>query len=377
MRKAFEDELLRVIRRVVTGTECGEVAEIKVNNELFAFAERHQLEHLVGYLRFADGDTEQGMPFMTSLSLTTQQASAAIELSRAFSDEMIPHILLKGTVLRKLYPEEWMRNGCDVDVLVQPCDLDRAGRVLCGLGYEDQKVVTVHDVGYHRDPLRIELHYKLIEDYRIPKVAEMLENIWTFARPTEERDPYALSLPDEVFYLYQVAHMAKHFGDGGCGIRALLDLWVLNHRCEYDRDTRLRLLCTAGMADFEKMMLRISEYWFAGGDGEDLEFIERFILDGGAYGASENGRAVQMVRKGRLGYLCSRLFMPYSELARKYPTLEKHPYLLPVYEVRRWFSALGRKRGEYVSELKDDLCSTEEKKNIDKMLETLGLSELR
>ena len=69
--------------------------------------------------------------------------------------------------------------------------------------------------------------------------------------------------------------------------------------------------------------------------------------------------------------------MPYSELARKYPTLEKHPCLLPVYEVRRWFSALGRKRGEYVSELKDDLRSTEEKKNIDKMLETLGLSELR
>lgn len=382
MRKNYESELLNVIRTVVCGENGGamdgafDCLSSDERTALMRLAYRHQITHLVAYALYMKESMARAQGFFESLAFTTQQMAAAEEISAALSARRLQHLLLKGSVMRRLYPEAWMRNGCDVDILVKKEELDAAGEVLEELGFEKQGVVTVHDVGYLRDEIRIELHYLLIEDYRIPTAYEVLRHVWELAKPSED-NAYAFEMPDELFYFYHVAHMAKHFGDGGCGIRAVLDLWILNHRCSFDRQARELLLERGALIAFEKKMLNLAEYWFGNGSAEGLDFIEQYVLSGGAYGASENGRAVSMVRKGRLGYIWSRLFMPYSELARKYPTLEKYPFLLPFYEVRRWLFALGKKRGEYASELRDGLRSTEEKKNVDKMLDTLGLSEFR
>ena len=36
--------------------------------------------------------------------------------------------------------------------------------------------------------------------------------------------------------------MAKHFENGGCGVRPFIDLWILNHRRPFDRAKRESLL---------------------------------------------------------------------------------------------------------------------------------------
>ena len=255
MRRDFENDLLNIIRAIVVDMDNARAAEIAnaakgsvadgVSDRLSSLrplAKHHQLEHFVDYALSCAGDVEATSDFYTSLSITTQQAIAAKEISAVFSREGIDHILLKGTVIRSLYPEGWMRNSCDIDVLVHEEELERARDLALQLGYQQVGIKSDHDIALYRDFLHIELHYRLIEDFRMASVAAVLDNIWDYAYASEE-NKHSFLLPDHVSYLYHIAHAAKHFGDGGCGIRPVLDTWILNNRCEFDLCT-LGLFCT-------------------------------------------------------------------------------------------------------------------------------------
>ena len=74
---------------------------------------------------------------------------------------------------------------------------------------------------------------------------------------------------------------------------------------------------------------------------ETLLQLQSFLLHGGVYGSTDNRVALNQTKKGgKFGYLRSRVFIPFAKLARYYPILEKHPWLMPVMQVRRWFMLL-------------------------------------
>ena len=61
-------------------------------------------------------------------------------------------------------------------------------------------------------------------------------------------------------------------------------------------------------------------------------------MRGGVYGSTDNRVAIQQKKRGgRLGYVFSRMFIPYEKLKRYYPILEKHKWLTPFMQIRRWF----------------------------------------
>ena len=385
MRKGYENNLLDLIRAIVIDGDNARAAEIActaratsvdTNSEydlLYSFAKWHQIQHLVDYAMHCVQDSVATSNFYSSASMTIQQADAARKASETFSNAEIDHILLKGTVIRDLYPERWMRNSCDIDILVRDEDLAKASDVLKGLGYEQIELVTIHDISFYKGILHIELHYRLIEDFRIAEAAAILNNLWDYAVPTKE-SKHMFVLPDDLAYLYHVAHMAKHFGDGGCGIRPVLDTWILNNRWEHDRAVRDVLLKQAGLDKFEDAIRRLSEYWFGSGSAEGLADIERYIFKGGAYGNSEQRHKVKKSRTGRLGYILSRAFMGYKPLCYKYPVLKKHPYLFPIMEIWRWHEFFGTNHKNHAKELKDTLKMSED---VKEMIRELGLSEFR
>lgn len=102
-------------------------------------------------------------------------------------------------------------------------------------------------------------------------------------------------MPDEYFYFYHIAHMAKHFvGTGGCGIRPFLDIWILNNRINFDREKRANLLSDGELDVFAKQAELLAEIWF--GTAEHTEItkqMEEYILRGGVYGTNENRITVQ------------------------------------------------------------------------------------
>ena len=55
-----------------------------------------------------------------------------------------------------------------------------------------------------------------------------------------------------------------------------------------------------------------------------------YILGSGTYGTAKNHVENEVARRGKLGYLLSRAFMPYGLMCTLYPVLKKAPVLLPL-----------------------------------------------
>ncbi len=148
------------------------------------------------------------------------------QICQALKKANISFIPLKGSVIRRYYPEPWMRTSCDIDILVKETDLSRAVDVLSvSLKYTSGEK-TSHDIKMHSENgVHLELHDSLIESDVVGKADIPLQNVWNYAQRVEQTSQYTLI--DEMFYYYHIAHMAKHFIHGGCGIRPFVDLFYL------------------------------------------------------------------------------------------------------------------------------------------------------
>ena len=263
-------------------------------------------------------------------------------LCAAFEKAQIPFLPLKGSVIRKYYPEEWMRTSCDIDILVHREDLDSAISCLANHYHYTEKERATHDVSlYSPSGIHVELHFDLVEEGRANNAIDVLKTVWENVT-LHENSVYWYDMSDEYFYFYHIAHMAKHFENGGCGIRPFIDLWILDNVAKVDRSACDTLLAKGDLLKFAKTSRTLSEIWF-GGKTPDVVSLELqdYILHGGVYGSTDNRVALQQTKRGgRLGYLLSRIFVSSDRLKRYYPILEKHSWLMPVMQVRRWFMLL-------------------------------------
>lgn len=314
--------------------------------KLFRFSKAHDLVHLVGYALIKNDlikNDEIKAKFQNQMLLAFYRyEKISFELGRlrrTLDEAQVPFVPLKGAVLQQYYPEPWMRTSCDIDVLVHEEDLQRAVSYLTdnhGYSYTSQ---SSHDVSiFSQNGNHIELHYDLLGDNTIGSSETVLKKIWDVA-VRSDNGKYQHELPDEMFYFYHIAHMAKHFvSTGGCGIRPFLDIWILNHCVDFDREKRDKLLSDGGLSVFAKRAELLSEVWF--GNAEHTEItkqMETYILRGGMYGTNANRIAVQQQKKGgKVKYALSKIFIPYNVIKFHYPILQKHRWLTPIMEVRRW-----------------------------------------
>lgn len=384
------ERIALAMMNLIAGEVCGKTvnsSEYVLSDEeladLYRLSKSHDLAHLVGdaliknELIPKDGIRAK---FEKQIILSVYRYERIhhelMRVKAAFSEAEIPFLPLKGSVIRQYYPEPWMRTSCDIDILVPERSLGRAAAVLTAkLSYrEDEK--GSHDIGFFSESgVHLELHYSLMEEKRIGTAEKVLQSVWNSVSPVAGSTEYMLS--DEMYYYYHIAHMAKHFADGGCGVRPFLDIWILNHRVPYDREKRNALLKKGGLSAFAKEAENLSEVWFgdAGYTGISGQ-MEQYLLGGGVYGNTENRVAVQQVRKGgKFRYALSRIWLPYDVLKFHYPSLEGKRFLLPVYEMRRWGKLLFRGgAGRSVKELKLNSATTgEEQIQTREMLRKLGL----
>ena len=349
-----------------------------------ALARRHDLAHL-----FALGLKKNGLLGEGSGELENELFRAVVryeqlnyELARigeTLEQAQIPFLPLKGSVLRRYYPEPWMRTSCDIDVFVHEEDLDRALAALAEvLPYRMGEVSPYVTQIFTQHGQNIELHRGLVESDQIDRASAVLSTVWDTAIL---RDGWRFwyEMPDELFYFYHIAHMAKHFENGGCGIRPFLDIWVLTHRVPHDRVRREKLLADGGLAAFAKHAAHLSDVWFGSGThDETTRRLEQFVLHGGLYGSQDNRISIQQVKLGgKQGYLRSRVWLSYEKMKRFYPSLDGKPALLPVYEVYRWGRLLfcgGVSRS--VNELRTSSSISEERSEAARLLLLeLGLHE--
>ena len=388
MENRGQELFFHLIASAVSGcplsAEEGALYDSAMLPEMTALARYHDLTHLLalglrnnGLLTLENGELEKEI-FHAAFrfeQLNYELTSICRTLERA----QVPFIPLKGSVLRQYYPEPWMRTSCDIDVFVHEEDLDGATAALAdALDYRIE-TKSAHDVQiFTPSGQHIELHFNLIEDHRIKGASAILNRVWDAAVPCGGWT-YQYEMPDELFYFYHIAHMAKHIENGGCGIRPFLDIWVLMHYVPHDRDRREQLLADGGLSVFAGQAERLAEIWFGNGVRDDTAcHLENYIINGGVYGNLVNQISVQQIKQGgRLRYACSQIWLPYEALKWAYPSLERKPQLLALYELRRWGRLLfidGIGRG--LSKLRlNSSISNECTANVRELLSALGLAE--
>ena len=337
---------------------------------LYRLSKAHDVVHIVAKaLSDIDklGNDEISRKFQKAMFMAVYRYEASkYELTRieeVFEAEKIPFIKLKGSVIRNYYPEPWLRTSCDIDILIHEEMTAQASECLTQkLDYE-QKGKGSHDISFFSPAdVHLELHYDLIENSVSESNATVLKNIWNTSR-VKDGAFFQHEMADEMFYFYHIAHMAKHFVHGGCGIKPFIDLFLMRRKFSLDETYRTSLLEQGGLRKFAEQAEALSEVWFDHKPHTDLtKSMEDYILSGGVYGNLENQVVIQQLKKGgKFQYMLSRIWLPLNSLKFRYPILNKHKWLLPVCEVSRWVELLfnGRfkrttKELEVISGLTDE-----------------------
>ena len=171
----------------------------------------------------------------------------------------------------------------------------------------------------------------------------MLSKAWDYAIPKDDTG-IEFVLPGELDYLYHIAHMAKHFVHGGCGIRSVLDQYMLKNKYNSLEQIINEHLKSSGLDVFEDKINKLSQIWFGNQSmTSDLEPLSEFVINGGLYGSSKQGTAVKRISQSRTRYYIERIFQPYSTMKQQYRVLIRIPILLPLFWVIRWFKLVNKK----------------------------------
>ena len=339
--------LFALLRSAICGTK---LTEEDRNNyspdllyDLLKISSKHDLDHLIVFglkqNELIDGDNSDIEKCIFKALYRYELLKCEYEnICSALEKAQIPFLPLKGSVIRKYYPEAWMRTSCDIDVLIHERDAENAKSVLVdeyGYAYHGK---GSHDISFFTPTnIHIELHYDLVEDGIANESSEVLRKVWNMST-VRDGSAFCYEMPDEYYYFYHVSHMAKHFENGGCGIRPFIDLWILDGIQEADKEKRDKLLLQGNLLKFANAVRKLSRIWF---ENEKYDFtsqqMEDYILTGGMYGNNENRIVVQQQKKGgRLKYALSKIFIPYEVIKFQYPILFKRRWLTPFMEVRRW-----------------------------------------
>lgn len=355
-----------------------------VAGKLFSLAEKHDMSPFLAYCADKAG-LGGSCARMGELCMNNQlkavyrherMAYETDRMSRILSDEKIKHVLLKGSVIRHLYPEAWLRTSCDVDILVDPGDLDRAVQAFIEkLGYE---VINKsdHDIGMmSKNGTHLELHYRLSNITEVQTGDSLLSDVWDQTERISDGE-YCLRMKRDMLLYYHMFHLVKHIKNGGCGIKPFLDLVILNEK-GYLTESGEKMLEKGGLIGSYRLCSRLSEVWFGGREhDEQTKRLEGFVLDGGTYGTMFNRVSIrQKLKGGKLRYALGRIFIPYKTMIYRYPYLENRRWLMPYCTVKRWIDLLleGKGRLSFMELSTNDRLSDEVKENVNKLWEDLEL----
>lgn len=272
------------------------------------------------------------------------QQAALEELISAFEENQIPFILLKGAVIRELYPRADLRSMSDLDILIREEDAKRAKKVVNALGYQDYGIDSRNEDVYRRDVVTVELHRNLFwkgDDWNAH-----FKKVWDSAKKMPEYS-YCLVMNPEDFFAHMLGHIIHHMQNGGIGIKAFFDTWIYLNTYEksWDKKYLTATLEKLNLLKFYNNLKILLEIWF-GGESCDclMDSWTEFIICSGAYGNFDNfvitnpalkDNSGNFSRAKKISYLWKRLFPDYDEMCNMFPGAKRGRFWYPYYAIKR------------------------------------------
>lgn len=320
-------------------------------------------------LRLEELDEEWKTAFrprvMGSVMRTAVQVTELHKLIQRFEEEKIVSQPMKGSCLKFIYPAPEMREMSDIDILIGQDCMERAAEILTEFGYSLAQSIKHHDIYMKKPYLVLEAHRAM---YDKTVDGNQYRYFSDFSKAVLKPGcGYTYDFRPEDFYVYMLAHMAKHFYKMGCGIRNLVDIYVFRGKFADGMDWAYvsSQLEKCGLSAFAGHMEKLTEIWL--GEGIWEEFYEQlfsYMLDCGIYGRDENGIWNKFAREGRTGRAVTRgslklwyYFPPLYYMSEYYPWLENRPFLLPAAWVIRAFRGIFGKKGRHKREMLGEINS--------------------
>ncbi|MBR2870275.1 MAG: nucleotidyltransferase family protein [Clostridia bacterium] len=328
-----------------------ELSEEKAKR-LFALAKKHDLAYSVCKALFdcnlINPEHKEYARFFKEFNLCLfrheNQKHQYERIKNFLIEQNIPFIPLKGVVIREYYPQQAQRSSCDIDVLVKEEQIESIVDAICeNLGYTCDKKRGFHDYSLMAPgDVSLELHFSLKENRK--NIDGLLEKVWEYAKPVGKTSEHYLTSEFLLFHI--VAHASYHFLSGGCGVKPIMDIYILKERLDIDSDVFNSFLEQCSLTVFYNSLLKLAEVWLNGKEHDQLtQRMSDYILSGGVYGTRENSIAIHYAKnKTKRKYILSRIFLPYELLCTRYKVLRKHKWLYPFCQVARWFALLFNKK---------------------------------
>ena len=257
--------------------------------------------------------------------------------------EAVLNLPLKGCVLKRFYPQPYMRFMGDIDLWTDTSGVKKLRDFLVQCGYTLVSRTGIHDE-YEKPPhMAVEIHKKLVIDENRAASFFNVEIPQRLTRP--HRRKYSCAMAPKDFYLHLLDHTEKHFYGTGITPRMILDFYMLDKMQGIPHGEELEVsLKRLHFQTFAQRLTMLAHDWFSPeGAGLAKDYFSLYIIQNGSFGRRRNAYFAKTAREtkeekppSKVGYVLRRLFPTYTMLKGKFPVLEKAPVLTPFMYLPWW-----------------------------------------
>lgn len=287
----------------------------------------------------------------------------------------VDYILLKGSVTKHFYPDTSMRMMSDVDILYRNADSKEIKGLLESNGYTQTKS-TPKDALYlsSNQLVKVEMQQSLLDD-GFTDWLKYLDEIWDRC---EKKVDNEYTMTPEDFYIYHIVHMAKHFINGGIGLRHVLDTWVIkNHYSDLDSNYTEKIFKELSLGKFEQNISWLCKYCFEDfipSDKEAIDLISEYIFKNGAFG-NISQQSANEAATGSASSTKEKIFPSKQTMANYYgDVITNHPSTIPFYWIRLTFERVFNNHNKTKIKIKSiSNVSESQKEKTKQLFEICGL----
>lgn len=373
-------QMLKIIKAVISGEKVN-IASMDIDwDGMYTLTEYHSLTNLIAYAIDNTVPEEVADRFSKHSSLAFARYMKydyeTKEICRIFEEKKIPYMLLKGFIMKDYYPSPEMRTMCDVDILVKPEDLDAIETIMTERGYTKLKLERDDEVTYQKKPLlSYEMHVQLVsKSHR--KIFDYYGNGWQLAKKDTD---YGYKMSDEDFFVFLIAHFAKHYRTAGVGVRPVIDIWLYlkKFRNKLDWSYIDKELDKLEMKEFAYNLFKLSDYWFEGANAEKkIADMSSYVLTSGIYGNVVNDGRTKKLRNEAKNNAFTKyfkaVFLDYNSMVGMFPNIKKCPLLIVYYWIKRLVVKIFDGSGTRYMEIQKEM-STENANITKNHFEDIGL----
>ena len=183
--------------------------------EIVKISEENHMDYLLlGALLKTDGLSEEEKELLRekvlgSMLFTGMQLQELKKLEERMEQAKIPCQPMKGARMKFYYPSSFLREMSDIDILIHGDFMEQAAVELEAMGYVLQQKIKHHDI-YRKAPgIVVEAHRAMYDRTVDERQYAYFSDLSRAVR--RKGFLYVYDFEAEDFYIYMMAHMAKHF----------------------------------------------------------------------------------------------------------------------------------------------------------------------